>query len=107
MISLGLNLFTGLNDAGKTTALEALFLHASGPLAGGTALQVLRGARGQDLAISMTDGDGNPWDSLFHNLDRTTPVVLKATTAAGDYSLTILDGGLTTSHALPTSVGTG
>lgn len=98
------NLLTGLNDAGKTTLLEALFLHASGPLAGGTAMSVLRPTRGQGLIVNGASGEATSvWESLFRNLDTSRAIRLAATTTKGDYSLELsADPGASSLSFAPT-----
>ena len=66
------NLLTGLNDASKTSVLEALYLHASGPLAGNVAMRVLLAGRRQE-AVGIGTAVGSPWASLFRNLNTEVP----------------------------------
>ncbi|MGM7778611.1 AAA family ATPase [Arthrobacter sp. KNU-44] len=83
------NLITGLNDAGKTSLLEALFLHASGPFAAGNYLQVLTAGRGQGLGLE-TSGATSPWRDIFRNFEDSEPVELSARTGKGDLSVQII-----------------
>lgn len=71
------NLISGRNDAGKTSLLEALYLHACGPFAGGNALlpQLMRN---MPLAISATVASQTaPWDSLFFRLKESSEIRLE------------------------------
>ena len=79
------NLISGANNSGKTAALEALFLHASGPFAGRTAIRSLRPARG--LSNMMTGDDVSPWDVLFPNYRRESTIRLEAAADGGNYRL--------------------
>lgn len=81
------NLITGLNDAGKSSLLEALFLHASGPLAGQSAMGAIRTARGQEFLVGPNADLSGFWDSLFYRLDTSSAVTLRAKTDDGDYSV--------------------
>ncbi len=83
-----INIFTGLNDAGKTSMLEAIFLHASGPLAGISAVQTLRAGRGQS-EIALGAEMETPWASLFRNMDMKLPIQMSASTKLGKYSVAI------------------
>ena len=80
------NLLTGLNDAGKTSVLEALFLHASGPLAATSALQTLLPGRQQEI-LAVGQSVGSPWATLFPQLSMAAPILLEAKTQLGAYSL--------------------
>lgn len=77
------NVLTGLNDAGKTSILEALFLHSSGPLAGAFAVQALRPGRRQDEIAVTQAGIDDPWAPLFHNFDVDGEIKLEAQTSRG------------------------
>jgi hypothetical protein len=79
------NLVTGLNDAGKTSLLEAFYLHACGPLAGAQAATTIKALRGQPLDLSQ--GESDPWESLFYRMDMSHPIRFSATTDVGDYEL--------------------
>lgn len=83
MGSLGtINLLTGLNDAGKTTLLEAIFLHACGSRAGVMAVQTIRTSRRQDEYAFGNEGT-NPWEGLFHNFEMDREIQFTARTAKG------------------------
>lgn len=84
-----INVLTGLNDAGKTSILEALFLHSSGPLAGALAVQALRPGRRQDEIAVTAAGIDDPWAPLFHNFDEHGVVDLFATTDRGPQRVTL------------------
>jgi hypothetical protein len=101
-----INILTGLNDAGKTTVLEAIFLHSSGPLAGVSTVQTLRPARRQD-PINFGQYGENPWTSLFRNFDMTVPIRFVATMTTGKYELEIHEGGKGQSFNPSEGVGTG
>lgn len=77
-----INLLTGLNDAGKTSVLEAIFLNANGPFAGQAAFATLRASRSQDELSLGPDGE-NPWASLFHGFNMSNPVLIEANTSKG------------------------
>jgi predicted ATPase len=70
-------LISGRNNAGKSALLEAIFLHAAGPVAGVAALTTLQGARGQGPITLNTSEPGTVWDSLYHNYDTKSPVRLE------------------------------
>jgi len=71
-------IISGRNNTGKSALLEALFLHASGPRAGGTALLALNAVR-NPTPITLPQGEGQTvWDSLFNNYQTTRPVSLTA-----------------------------
>jgi AAA15 family ATPase/GTPase len=79
-----INLITGMNNSGKTTFLEALFLNL-GPTNPTlwTNISARRGLNG----ISV---EQNPAQYLFHNLDISTPIKFNVTTRSyGNYSFTI------------------
>jgi hypothetical protein len=78
------NLITGLNDSGKTSVLEALFLHASGPLAAHFTIQTIRPSRSQELAPV---GSENPWLSLFHDMDMDIPIRLVSNSGGKSYGV--------------------
>ena len=83
-----INVLTGLNDSGKTSALEAIFLHASGPLAGTTAIQTLRMGRKQDQFSFGAEGE-DPWLGLFRDFDRSRPVRLQGERNGSTYSVSL------------------
>lgn len=78
------NVLTGLNDAGKTSVLEALFLHASGPQAGIAAIQTLLPSRRQEL-IALQPSKESPWRTFFHNFDTDHSIVFNATGSPAAY----------------------
>lgn len=84
-----INILTGLNDAGKTSILEALFLHSSGPLAGAFAVQSLRPGRRQDEIAVTPAGIDDPWAPLFHNFNVDGAIKLDATTSRGSQVVTL------------------
>lgn len=83
------NLVTGLNDAGKTSLLEALFLHASGPYAALNYLQTLTAARQHGFGME-TSGDTSPWRDIFRNFEESEPIELSAQTGGGALSVQII-----------------
>jgi hypothetical protein len=76
-----INLISGPNDVGKTALLEALMLHASGPFAGATALQVLQALRSQPAVqlSSAASAPANPWSSFFERMSDDVPITLEGT----------------------------
>jgi len=87
------NLITGLNDAGKTSLLEAIFLHASGPLAGLFTVQTLRPSRRQE-DIAVGPDSENPWNSLFHGFNTSEPIEIEAKTSVGPRRLRIAEDNI-------------
>ena len=79
------NLIAGANNSGKTAALEAIYLHASGPFAGRTAIRALNPARG--FTAIRAEQDSSPWDVLFPSFTGRTPIRLSALTSEGSYQL--------------------
>lgn len=77
------NIITGPNNLGKTSILEALFMHG----AGGNALSVELNTEGQRglRALSPTPSQAGRglWDAVFSKLDDTTPVEVTVKTTAG------------------------
>lgn len=76
-----INLVSGRNDVGKTTLLEAVFLHACGPFAGSNALQILRPLRGQqsiDMTTRNPASTDSPWASFFEGLDISKDIELES-----------------------------
>lgn len=74
-----ITILTGRNNVGKTAALEALFVHASGSRA---ALQLLTSLRphrtgGPFLNIELSK-HSSPWETAFHNKDMNNSIHLKA-----------------------------
>lgn len=67
-----INLLTGMNNTGKTVALEALFLLAI-PTYPQLALNQLNRLRGYISASDLTEA----WDSLFYNWDRSKEIILE------------------------------
>lgn len=84
-----INIISGANNVGKTAALEAFFLHGSGPLAGRTAIQTIRGVRGFPLLDISAEADASPWDVLFRNSsDENLPILLQGNSVPeGSYEL--------------------
>jgi hypothetical protein len=73
-----INLITGLNNTGKTAALEALFLHAgtyNPDLA--SILNAIRGIT--SAAVDLEREHDTPWDSIFHNYRSSQQVKLSGT----------------------------
>ncbi len=69
------NLIAGLNNAGKTALLEALFLH--GGAYNPDLIRAVEGHRGVPTLTSETGGWAEgPWASLFHMLDTSTEIKL-------------------------------
>jgi hypothetical protein len=82
-----INLISGPNDVGKTAALEAIFLHACGPLAGQFAIQTVRVARSQ--ASLELASDETPWNSLFRGFDASGVITLEGSVGASRYQLVL------------------
>jgi hypothetical protein len=75
------NLITGTNNVGKTSLLEAIFIHSGGHNPELT--MVINGLRGlSGIGLEFEKPDRSPWDSIFHNFDPTNIVQLAA--ALGD-----------------------
>lgn len=70
-----INLLTGMNNTGKTVALEALFL-LSLPAYPQIAIDQLRRLRGYSTAQSSLDL-AEAWESLFYNWDRSKEIFLE------------------------------
>ncbi len=69
------NLIAGANNIGKTTLLEALFLHCGAYNPGLTLrLDAWRGI--PSMKVEFGGWAGTPWDSLFNDLDATKTVEL-------------------------------
>jgi AAA domain, putative AbiEii toxin, Type IV TA system len=84
-----INVISGKNDTGKSSLLEALYLHASGPVAGTAAVNTLRGLRGlSGLNVSPGSQEG-PWDFLFQVENPESLITLDASTDRGRYSLSL------------------
>lgn len=84
-----INLISGANNTGKSAILEAIFLLASGPLAGRSAITVLRPLRGlPNLPINTGQGAG-PWDALFPNLDTSSIIRIQGTAPSRQYSISM------------------
>src|SRR5208283_2422578 len=68
-----INLITGLNDVGKTTLLEAIFLH-SGEFNPTLTLylNVFRGIEKQPIKVFSQDE--SPWAPLFHDFNINEPI---------------------------------
>lgn len=80
-------IFAGKNNTGKTALLEALFLVASGPLAGQFALTALRQARSEALPAADPFMESTPWDSIFYEFDSSQPISLKVRRAGENVEL--------------------
>jgi hypothetical protein len=72
------NLFSGLNNTGKSAVLEAFFLHACGGLAAQFAVTTIRTFRGDQNLTMDRVGDQSPWDQIFSDFDTEHDVVLTA-----------------------------
>lgn len=70
-----INLLTGMNNTGKTVALEALFL-LSLPAYPQIAINQLNRLRGYSTSIGNSDLTES-WESLFYNWDKSQPIVLE------------------------------
>lgn len=73
-----INLIAGMNNSGKTSLLEALFIHAgkNNP----DLLLRVNAFRGMDtLKIDLSNWSEMPWESLFHNRDISKPIEFNAT----------------------------
>ncbi len=76
------NLFAGINNVGKTSLLEALFLHCGAynpELA--IRLNAFRGI--ESLKIELGRSTGTPWDSLFTQFDTAKRVELRGENEKG------------------------
>jgi len=75
-----INLITGVNNCGKTTLLEALFLHigARNP----TLSLIINGLRGLRVARESTE---NQWTSLFGHFRDSHPIKFIGTSAKGSH----------------------
>lgn len=71
-------IISGKNNTGKTALLEALFLHASGPRAGSTALATLMPGRNSTIIMPQAEGR-TIWDSLFPDSGTVNPISLAGT----------------------------
>ena len=90
-----INLFSGMNNCGKTSLLEALFL-----LSRGHSQNLMNSSVVRNVAL---DGDRPSvitktlWEPLFHNLDISNDISLSAShSSLGSIELAISDGGLRT-----------
>lgn len=81
---------TGKNSVGKSSVLEALFLHACGVHAPLNAVQVLRPMRALPT-ISVNDGDemNDPWLTFFESGAGRRPLHLRAVVDGDDWNLTL------------------
>jgi len=71
-----INLIAGVNNVGKTALLEALFLH-SGAYNPELVMKI-SAFRGIDVMKIEPERLGvSPWDSIFHNFDKSRTVVLR------------------------------
>jgi hypothetical protein len=84
-----INILSGKNDVGKTSILEAIFLHTSGPQAGTNAVRALSPVRGQPAVMASHEGMENPWRPFFRNLDGESPIELGAETRNGRRTLSL------------------
>lgn len=101
-----INLITGLNDAGKTSLLEAMFLHACGPLAAGNYLQTVLAGRHQGLGIETSSGS-SPWRYMFRDFDETLPCEFFAHTSHGDLRVEIVGEQDISERSVPVTTGAG
>jgi hypothetical protein len=83
-----LNIITGANESGKTSLLEAIFLHAGGrsPQLGLT-VDALRGF--DQILLLNTTATRPPWDLLFRDFDTTKTIRLSGVTKSGHYSIAV------------------
>ena len=71
-----INLLTGLNNVGKTTLLESLFVHAGGYNAALVMkLNVFRGI--ESVKVEWAVSSRSPWRQLFHEFNEDLPIELK------------------------------
>jgi hypothetical protein len=100
-------LISGRNNTGKTALLEALFMHASGPLAGATALNTLNVARALWSGLLIRSDGQTTWDSLFHNYETRQPVQFIGRSA--DWTtlveLSTIEGSASSPSAISNSTG--
>ncbi|MBL8157143.1 MAG: AAA family ATPase, partial [Anaerolineae bacterium] len=82
------NLITGRNNSGKTSLLEAVFVHGGGYMPELVLrLHALRGHSQFRYDLSPT-GRG-PWDSAFHEFDSSREIVIKSQYLKGTRTQTI------------------
>ena len=77
------NLLTGLNNGGKTTLLEALYLAISPSNSDILGLKELR-KESFDKKI-VIDSFDTIWDNIFYLHDKSNPIVIDTTTDQGDF----------------------
>jgi hypothetical protein len=103
-----INLITGLNDVGKSTVLEAVFLNACGPLAAQNALGALRGPNGLELGSGFgPQSQTGPWDTIFYRLETSHPVEIRATFRGGSHVVRLEEGSDTSSIDIARVVSSG
>ena len=86
-----INLISGRNDTGKTSVLEALFLHAAGPFAPFNALGLRTSSRAElPLDLAASGGQVNPWASYFAGFDVATPIRMSSVSSGLRYVLEIV-----------------
>jgi AAA15 family ATPase/GTPase len=77
------NLIAGKNNVGKTSLLEALFIHGN-PANPELALRII-GFRGlKRLKVNAAGSYSTPWDSLFYNFDNEQTIALSSKHTAND-----------------------
>ena len=76
------NLISGRNNVGKTTLLEALYLHC-GATNPELALRLAR-FRGMEVGYTFPPSGQAPWDTLFYRLDRSRPIEISGVDLNGN-----------------------
>jgi hypothetical protein len=94
-----INVFVGKNNTGKTSVLEALFLHAgeNNPSLGFS----LRGHRGMETQFTLPIVPiPDLWTDLFHNFDNTSVIELESRDARGQTRRSVVNLGTSGSPQL-------
>ncbi len=82
------NLITGRNNTGKTSLLEALFVHVGGYIP--ELILRLHGLRGHSLfKYELSPTGRGPWDSTFYEFDSTREIVIRSQYSQGTRTQTI------------------
>jgi hypothetical protein len=100
-------LVSGRNNTGKTALLEALFLHASGPLAAAVALNTLNVARVLWSGLLAQSEGQTVWDPIFHNYETRRPVqfIGKSVGWTAMVELSAVEGSTPGPSAISNSIG--
>jgi hypothetical protein len=79
-----INLITGVNDAGKSSLLEAIYLLTCEGTAGNHMLGHLAQNRGVVMGMNQRGPlEPSPWANYFHNFDISRPMSFRADDDAG------------------------